>query len=121
MLQLRQGIDISGQTAEVASLTPKTNLTSRTMLYMGYRPLDQLGIGLEITEVYFIKAPGVADDERAAFTVSPSVRWMTKVIQPAASMIFPIDKPLFHAAHSYWAAQLTFAILLDPSPPKSVW
>jgi hypothetical protein len=121
MLQLRQGIDISAQTSDVASLTPKTNLASRTMFYIGYRPLDQLGFGLELTEVYFIKATGVADDERAAFTVSPSVRWMSKVVQPAVSMLFPIDRPLFHAARSYWAAQLTLAVILDPSPPRSIW
>lgn len=120
-VQLRQGIDISAKTSEVSSLTPTTNLTSRTMLYIGYRPLDQLGLGLELAEIYFIKAPGVADDERAVFTVAPSVRWMSRLVQPALSAIFPIDRPLFHAARSYWALQLSFAMILDPSPPRSIW
>jgi hypothetical protein len=121
MVQLRQGIDISGATSSVASLTPDTNLTSRTMLYLGYRPLDELGVGLELTEVYFIKAPGVAENQRAVFTVSPSVRWMTRILQPAFSMIFPIDRPLFNAARSFWAAQLSIALILDPAPPRSIW
>ena len=120
-LQLPQGIDISAKTSDVSSLTPTTNLTSRTMLYIGYRPLEQVGLGLEITEVYFIKAPGVADDERAVFTVSPSVRWMSKVVQPALSAIFPVDRPLFHDARSYWAVQLSFGLILDPKPPASIW
>lgn len=121
MVQLRQGIDISGKTSDVASLTPDTSLTSRTMLYLGYRPLEELGIGLELTEVYFIKAAGVAENQRAVFTVSPSLRWMTKIVQPALSMIFPIDRPLFNAARSFWAVQLSIGVILDPSPPRSIW
>ncbi len=115
MLQFRQGIDVALATNQQPSQTPGTNVTSRTIFYMGFRPIDQLGLGLEVSETYFIKAADVADDQRAVFAVSPSVRWMGEVIQPAVSMIFPIDKPLFHSAQSYWAARLTFALILDPS------
>jgi hypothetical protein len=114
MLQLRQGIDVTLLTSDVTSLTPHTTLTSRTAFYMGYRPVDLLGLGLELSETYFIKASGVADDQRAVFAVSPCVRWMGEVVQPAASMIFPIDRPLFNSAQSYWAVRLTFALILDP-------
>jgi hypothetical protein len=121
MLQLRQGLDIATQAGSGNIATPATNLTSRTTLYIGYRPFEVLGAGLEIWEVYFIKAPGVADDQRAVFAVSPSIRLMTNVIQPAASMIFPIDRPLFQEAKSYWAARITLSVILDPSPPRSLW
>jgi hypothetical protein len=120
MLQLRQGIDMLGNATDRVAI-PDTNLTSRTTLYLGYRPVEPLGIGLELWEVYFIKASGVADDERAVFALSPSVRWMTQVLQPALSMIFPIDRPLFHEAKDYWAIRLHIGAILDPSPPASDW
>jgi hypothetical protein len=120
LLQLRQGLDISTSTGQSAETTTAT-LTSRTTLYVGYRPLDQLGLGLELWEVYFIRTEGIADENRAVFAVSPSVRWMGAVIQPAVSGIFPIDRPLFHAAKGYWAVRLTLAVILDPSPSKPAW
>jgi hypothetical protein len=120
LLQLRQGVDVVKKAVDDGSI-PDTTMTSRTMFYMGYRPVDPLGLGLELSEVYFIKAPGVADDERAVFAVSPSLRWMSPVLQPAVSGIFPFDRPLFGAARDYWAVRLTFGMVLDPDPPSSIW
>ncbi len=120
LLQLRQGVDVVKKAADDGSI-PDTTMTSRTMFYMGYRPVDPLGLGLELSEVYFIKAPGVADEERAVFAISPSLRWMSPVLQPALSGIFPFDRPLFGAARDYWAVRLTFGMVLDPDPPSSIW
>jgi len=121
MLQLRLGIDATIPTSDVTSRTPHTDLTSRTTFYIGYRPAERLGLGLEITEVYFIKAPDVPDTERAVFSFSPSLRWMGDVLQPAASLLIPYGRPLFHEAQGYWALQLGLDIIVDPSPPKALW
>ena len=120
MLQLRQGLDILQQVSDEIG-GPSTTFTSRTTFYIGYRPIDELGIGLELWEVYFIKSPEVSDDQRAVFAVSPSIRWMTRVVQPAMSMMFPVDRPLFNSAKDYWALRLTVGLVLDPSPPSSIW
>lgn len=120
LLQLRQGVDVVKKVASDDAI-PDTTLTSRTMFYMGYRPVDPVGIGLELSEVYFIKAPGVTDEERAVFAVSPSIRWMSPVLQPAISGIFPFDRPLFGAARDYWAIRLTLGMVIDPDPPTSIW
>lgn len=116
MLQLRQGIDVVAQAGDTA--IPDTQLTSRTTFYIGYRPVEALGLGLELFEVYFIKAPGVPDDQRASFAVSPSVRWMTPVAQPALSFLAPVDEPLFHQAEGYWAVRLNVGLVLDPHSPN---
>ena len=112
-LQLRQGVDVLRKASDEAAI-PDTTLTSRTTVYVGYRPFDAMGMGLELWEVYFIKAPGVADEQRAVFTVSPCIRWMTPVVQPAISGLFPIGRPLFDEATSYWAFRLTLGVVVDP-------
>ena len=119
-LQLRQGIDVLRSIGSETAI-PETTLTSRTTVYMGYRPIDAMGVGLELWEVYFIKAAEVADEDRAVFSVSPCVRWMTPVVQPAVSGLFPIGRPLFNEAKDYWAVRLTLGIILDPSPPETLW
>ncbi len=118
ILQLRQGIDIVRHVGDDA-IGAATTLTSRTTFYIGYRPMADLGIGLELWEVYFIKSPEVRDDQRAVFAVSPSIRWMSRLLQPAASLVFPIDRPLLDSAKGYWAIRLTLGLILDPSPPPS--
>ncbi|HKQ68980.1 MAG TPA: hypothetical protein VJT73_06565 [Polyangiaceae bacterium] len=105
VLQLRQGIDWNRSTGA---------LTSRTTLYVGYRPLELLGLGLEAWEVYLIQAPERKDDGRAAYAVSPSARLMTRVLQPAVSFLLPIDRPLFDAVDSFWAIRLTASVVLEP-------
>ncbi len=120
LLQVRQGLDVVKKTSKDDSI-PDTTLTSNTTFYMGYRPVDPVGIGLELSEVYFIKAPGVSDEERAVFAFSPCLRWMSPVLQPALSGIFPFDRPLFGAARDYWAVRLTLGMVLDPDPPSSIW
>jgi hypothetical protein len=104
MLQLRQGIDWDRASG---------SLTSRTTFYVGYRLSDLFGLGLETWEVYLIKAPLSKDDGRAAYAVSPSLRFMNRVLQPAVSLLLPIDHPLFDAIDSFWAVRLSLNVILD--------
>ncbi len=107
MLQLRQGIDWDRSSGA---------LTSRTTFYVGYRLSELFGLGLETWEVYLIKAPLSKDDGRAAYAVSPSLRLMTRVLQPAASLLLPIDRPLFDAVDSFWAVRLSVSVIIDREP-----
>jgi hypothetical protein len=106
MLQLRQGIDWD-QTSGA--------LTSRTIFYIGYRPIELFGLGLEAWEVYLIQAPQRKDDGRAAYAVSASVRLMTRVLTPAVSIVAPIDRPLYDAVDAFWAIRLTMSVVLEPN------
>ncbi len=108
MLQLRQGIDWDRSSGA---------LTSRTTFYVGYRISEPLGLGLEAWEVYLIQAPLRKDEGRAAYAVSPSVRFMTRVLQPAFSILLPIDRPLFDAVADFWAVRLSVNIVIEPRPP----
>ena len=112
--QLRQGLGFQDLVA--AARLPQANLTSRTTLFLGYRPIDEIGLGLELWEVYFISA-NVPDYQRAVFAISPSIRLMTRALQPALSVIMPFDRPLYDRVESYWAARLTVAAVIDQGPP----
>jgi hypothetical protein len=104
ILQLRQGIDWN---------RGDLSLTSRTTFYVGYRPSDEFGIGLEAWEVYLVRAANSKDDGRAAYAVSPSVRLMTRMLQPALSILVPIDRPLFDAVQNFWAVRLSVGVVID--------
>jgi hypothetical protein len=104
MLQLRQGIDWDRY---------NSSLTSRTTFYVGYRPADLFGLGLEAWEVYLIQAPLRKDDGHAAYAVSPSIRFMTRVLQPAVSFLVPIDRTLFGAIDDFWAVRLSVQAVLE--------
>jgi len=107
-LQLRQGIDW----AKPIGGSPQ--LTSRTTLFVGYRPSELIGLGFEAWEVYFIEP----SEQRAAYALAPSIRFMTKWLQPAASFLFPIDRPLFGAIDDYWALRLSIEVVVDPQSVK---
>jgi hypothetical protein len=110
MLQIRQGIDWDRSNEA---------LTSRTTLYVGYRPIELLGIGLEAWEVYLIQAPQRKDDGRAAYAVSASMRLMTRILTPAVSILAPIDRPLYDAVENFWAIRLTMSVVLEPTAPAA--
>ncbi len=110
MLQLRQGLEWS---EPVGSAGPPSTLASRTTLYVGYRVLDELGVGIEASEVYVLRSPDVSDDARAVYALSPGVRLMTRALQPALSAIIPLDRTLFGVVDSYWAVRLNLAVVID--------
>ena len=120
-IQLREGIDWAIPTRETldANGQPRSSrVTSRTTFYLGYRPTHLLGVGLELWEVYFIRAEDVSDDKRAAYAISPSVRLMMRELQPAISAVFPFDQPLFGVIDTYWAIRLNLGVVLDPEPEE---
>ncbi|HMJ51592.1 MAG TPA: hypothetical protein VK540_05930 [Polyangiaceae bacterium] len=110
MLQLRQGIDWDQASGA---------LTSRTTFYIGYRPVELFGLGLEAWEIYLIQAAQRKDDGRAAYAVSASVRLMTRVLTPAVSIVAPIARPLYDAVEAFWAIRLTMSVILEPSASAS--
>lgn len=116
-MQLRQAFSFQGLVAEAR--IPGVNLVSRTTLYLGYQPIDELGLGLEVWEVYFLSAD-LPDNQRAAFALSPSVRLLTRTFQPALSLLVPYDRPLFDRVESYWAVRLTVGAILDTARPRVV-
>jgi hypothetical protein len=124
-LQLRQAFSLQGLVAEAR--LPKANVVSRSTLYLGYQPLEQLALGLEVWEVYFISADfqGICearrktcdDSLRAAFAVSPSLRFMWRTFQPAVSLLLPFDRTLFDEVASYWAVRLSLGGVFDSAEP----
>lgn len=111
MLQLRQGIDWS--ISEESS-----NFTARATFYAGYRAHSAVGLGLELWEVYQVTAD-LPDDKRAAFAISPSIRFILPYVQPAVSLLFPIATPLRGDVESYYALRLHAAFSFDyPEPAE---
>ena len=118
LVQVRQGLDWSVLLArkpecDQASTTAcepmptsrRTDITARLTLYAGYRVTKEIGLGLELWEVYQVTAD-IPDDQRAAFAVSPSVRFILPHVQPALSALFPIATPLRGEVASYYALRL---------------
>lgn len=116
ILQLRQGFDwavatgAEGSSKSILStaIQGSTELISRTTFFVGYRPSELLDLGVEFWEVYAIKT------RDAAYAVSPSIRIMTPVFQPALSLLVPIDRPLVGSLDTYWAVRLNMGVVIDP-------
>jgi hypothetical protein len=116
IVQIRQGIDWSvvlGDNPRFCGKPPcteeggdrRTDITARLTLYAGYRATRAVGLGLELWEVYQVTAD-LPDDKRAAFAISPSVRFILPYVQPAISVLFPIATPLRGDVASYYALRL---------------
>lgn len=125
LIQVRQGIDWSVLLAEkpscgqaaTTSCDPKptssrTDITARLTLYAGYRASREVGLGLELWEVYQVTAD-IPDDKRAAFAISPSVRIMLPHVQPALSALFPLATPLRGDVAGYYALRLNVGFTFD--------
>lgn len=107
IFQFRQGLDWSLVLRELEPDEPQIDLTARATFYFGFRATRSIGLGLELWEVYQLTAdPRVADDARAAFAISPSIRFMFPLVQPALSVLFPIATPLRGQVDTYYAARL---------------
>jgi hypothetical protein len=110
MLQLRQGIDWSVS-------EEGTDFAARATFYAGVQVHSAVGLGLELWEVYQVTAD-LPDDKRAAFAISPSMRFNLPRVQPALSMLFPIATPLRGDVASYYAARIHVGFSFDyPEPP----
>lgn len=115
IFQLRQGIDWSVVVRDLAPGERRTDLAVRAAFYFGFRVAQPVGIGLELWEVYQLTAD-VPDDRRAAFVISPSVRFILPLVQPAISVLVPIATPLRGDVESYYAARLNVGFTFPAGP-----
>jgi hypothetical protein len=113
ILQLRQGVDLSVFLRHLDDSDARTQLIARATFYAGYRVARPVGIGLELWEVYQVAGPELDDGDRAAFVVSPSIRFILPRVQPALSALFPIATPLRGDIESYFGARLNVGFTWD--------
>jgi hypothetical protein len=135
IFQLRQGLDVtvavrplrhSEQRVDLPGgslLVPepgehRMDFVARATLYVGFRATKEIGLGLEVWEVYQVSA-AVDDDKRASVTLSPSIRFMLGRVAPALSMLVPLTTPLRGEAASYYAARLNVAFDFDAGLSKA--
>lgn len=107
IFQFRQGLDWSVLLREARSTERPIELAARATFYFGFRATRSIGLGLELWEVYQLTEKTKGDDSaRAAFAISPSIRFMFPLVQPALSVLFPIATPLRGQVDTYYAARL---------------
>jgi hypothetical protein len=114
-LQFREGLEwspsLSGSTHQV---------TAVAQVYLGYRVIPLLGVGIEAFETYIIYSPAITtiaqDHDRGTFTVSPSIRLMTPYVQPALGFVTSIGDPLFGSGtiDGFWGFRIGASIVWDP-------
>lgn len=107
LFQFRQGVDWSYDFD-----ASEQDLTARATFYLGYRAAEPVGLGVELWEVYQLTAD-LPDENRAAFTVSPSIRFMFPGVRPAISALLPIATPLRGEVASYIAGRISVAFSFD--------
>lgn len=124
IFQLRQGIDWSISLTGAPEVTDSasgakpriTNFTARLTFYAGYRLSQEIGVGVELWEIYEVTKELANDDNRAAFAVSPSIRFMLPRVQPALSFLFPIATPLRGDVEAYYAGRINLSFNFDVRP-----
>jgi hypothetical protein len=109
LVQFRQTLDIS---ASVISAAPRTELAAVTSAFVGYKIGDAVGAGVEAFELYIVK--GDADDgARSSITLSPSLRILTPLVQPAISGLFTVRDPLAPTVAGAYGFRVALTFLLD--------
>lgn len=116
--QFRQALDTNLRTSAascsgnvVCDRAGDIQLVSITTFYLGWQPTREVALGVEAWEVYLLKTQfALADRDRSAFALSPSVRFFYRWVEPAVSVLFPVGKPLLGAAESYFAARIDLRI-----------
>ncbi len=119
ILQFREGLEgsvsLAGDPPQVAAIA---------QVYVGFRVLPRLGIGLEAFETYLIESPEITtvaeDHNRATFTISPSARLMTPYVQPTLGFVTSIGTPLFGfgTVDGFWAIRLGATVVWDRAAKK---
>jgi len=111
VIQFREGMEgsltLDGQGQQVAAIL---------QMYIGYRIIPLLGIGLEAFETYLVYSPTVLDGQRATFTLSPSLRLMTRYVQPVLGFATSVGDPVFGlgAVDGFWAIRFGASVVWDP-------
>lgn len=109
VIQFRQGLDYAPRARHPSYLT----LSALVALYVGYRVARVVGLGLEAFEYYVIDGR-VDDAARAQFVVSPSVRLMTRYLQPSLSAFANVGSPISPRLDGSWGLRLAFTVVWDP-------
>ncbi len=107
VLQLQQGLDVS-----YAWDDARYDVIGRIGTYAAVEPVPALALGLTLWQTYSITAE-VGDDQRAAFTLSPSVRARIGIVQPGLSLLFPISTPLEGIASEFLAVRVHVRLALE--------
>jgi hypothetical protein len=105
-LQMRQGLDVSYAFDE-----DRGDVVGRIAAYVGWEPIPRVTAGLELWQIYSITAD-VPDSQRAAFTLSPSLRLRVRPIEPGLSFLFPLSTPLEGIATAFFAARIHVRLAL---------
>jgi hypothetical protein len=114
--QFRQGLDFLTTTSSFG--TPV--LYATTGLYLGLWATHQVAAGFEAFEAYAIDVPNVVDGQRAAVVVSPSVRLVLPLVEPAISAFTNIGTPLKGANDRIWGFRFAFTLVIEPGKPLPV-
>lgn len=123
VFQLRQALDWSislkgpepGET--ISGAKPRiTDLRARLTFYTGFRATENVGLGVEVWEVYELTKDLATDDTRATFAVSPSIRLLWPRVQPAISFLFPLATPLRGDVQSFYALRVNLRFGFDATP-----
>jgi len=119
VLQFREGLEwsgsLAGQPAQVAAIA---------QIYIGWRLLPLIGIGLEAFETYLIQSPSIEtvaqDHNRATFTLAPNVRLMTPYVQPVLGFVTSAGSPLFGfgTVDGFWALRIGASVVWDPASKR---
>lgn len=137
IFQVRQGLDVTvalralrseaeqralpsggGSYLHFGPAEHRMDFVARATLYVGFRATKEIGLGLEVWEVYQVSAD-IDDAKRASVTLSPSVRFMLGRVAPALSVLVPLTTPLRGEAASYYAARLNVAFDFDAGRSKA--
>lgn len=112
--QFRQSLDLL--TTTNAFGTPAIYAT--VGLYLGIWATRHIAAGLEAFEAYAIDVPGVRDGARAAVVISPNVRLVLPLVEPAISAFTNIGTPLQGASDRIWGFRVAFTLVFDNSGPR---
>lgn len=111
--QFRQGLDVTTSTvARGASIS----VYATAGLYLGLWATPHVAVGFEAFESYAIDVPGIRDGDWASVVVSPNVRLVLPLIEPAISMFTSVGTPLQGANSEIWGFRLAFTLVFPGSP-----
>jgi len=79
-------------------------------LYLALRVTETVALGVEGYQLYIIDAP-VADERRAFFAISPSVRMMLPRVQPSVGILRSIGAPYYPATDNTMAMRVGLTLL----------
>jgi hypothetical protein len=108
VVQFREGLDLSVPFAG----SKATQLAALAALYVGYRPVSFLDLGVEAFEYYFLGG-AVRDDNRATLFVSPGVRFIVPYVQPALSVYRTVGTPLNADVNPIGGIRLAITVVLE--------